>query len=335
VLRGSRAHRTRLAWPALALLSALPAPAAWASSADGETSQEHFDKGVAATDAGRFEEAADEFRRAYRQSEAFLILYNIGQVEALRGRPVEAVEAFERYLAEGGAEIPARRRQSVRGEIEAQGARIGTIDVRTAPPGAEVLVDGVSVGRTPFAKPVRVVAGRHQVEANLPGHAVEARALEVVGRSDVSLQLSLAPLTAVELERHFVDPALAAQTTRPLELESTGAVRPLRIAGYLLVVAGVATATAGGLVAYSGARLANEANKELAAAPTPAAWDRAKVDFDDGKARNTKGWVIAGVGGALLVGGAFILIAVPQRSGLALGAWTMADAGGVRLGGVW
>ena len=103
----------------------------------------------------------------------------------------------------------------------------------------------------------------------------------------------------------------------------------------MLAVAGVATATAGGLIAYSGARLAREANIELSDAPTPAAWDRAKVDFDDGKALNTKGWVIAGVGGALLVGGAAILVMVPQKPGMALGPWTAADAGGVRLAGVW
>jgi hypothetical protein len=101
------------------------------------------------------------------------------------------------------------------------------------------------------------------------------------------------------------------------------------------VVAGVATATAGGLIAYSGARLAREANIALADASTPAAWDRAKVDFDDGRARNTKGWMIASAGGALLVGGAAILIMVPQKPDLALGPWTTADAGGVRLAGVW
>src|SRR5207244_312856 len=107
---------------------------------------------------------------------------------------VEAVEAFERYLAEGGAEIPARRRMAVRTEIETQSARIGTIDVRTAPLGAEVFVDGVSVGRTPLPKPIRVAAGRHRVQATLAGRGAETRALEVVGRSDVSLSLALSAL---------------------------------------------------------------------------------------------------------------------------------------------
>ena len=90
----------------LSFLLLVRQPAARAAFGEGATSEEHFDKGVAAADAGRFVEAADEFRLAYRMSEAFLILYNIGQVEALRGRPVEAVEAFERYLAEGGPGDP-------------------------------------------------------------------------------------------------------------------------------------------------------------------------------------------------------------------------------------
>jgi hypothetical protein len=320
----------------LLLLSLVRQPAARAASGDGGTSEAHFDKGVAATDAGRLVEAADEFRLAYAMSDAFLILYNIGQVEALRGRSVEAVEAFERYLAEGGAEIPARRRMAVRAEIETQSARIGTIDVRTAPLGAEVFVDGVSVGRTPLPKPIRVAAGRHRVQATLAGRGAETRALEVVGRSDVSLSLALSALPVVELERRYVDPAVAAaRTTRPLELESTGPVRPIRIAGYFMAVAGVATVTAGGLIAYSGARQAHEANRQLADAPTPAAWDRAKVDFDDGKARNMKGWVIAGGGGAVLAGAAAILVFVPQNPDVTLDAWTTADASGVRLAGRW
>ncbi len=302
--------------------------------AEAATSRDHFGKGVAAFDGGRLKEAAEEFKLAYQLSPAFVILYNLGQVEGLLGRSVQAVDAFEQYLAQGGAEIPAARREAVRKEIEAQGARIGTIEVRTSPAGAEVRVDRVLVGTTPLAKPLRVTAGPHAVEAALPGHTTEARQLEIAGRSEVAIALVLAE--KVFIERAYAAPRAVAPTARPLEVESTGTVRPLRIAGYMAVVLGVATTTAGALLAHSGAQQAREANIQLADAASPAEWDRAKVDFDAGRSTNQRGWLIAGLGGALVAGGIVVLTTVPQaRPAVAMNPWLMAGAGGVVFEGAW
>jgi hypothetical protein len=52
------------------------------------------------------------------------VLYNIGQVFVTLAKPVEAVDAYERYLADGGEKIPAARRADVEKEIARQKARI-------------------------------------------------------------------------------------------------------------------------------------------------------------------------------------------------------------------
>lgn len=49
-------------------------------------------------------------------------------------------------------------------------SKVGTIDVRVTPPGAEVLVDGKLAGTVPFSMPVFVEPGQHTIEARLGGN---------------------------------------------------------------------------------------------------------------------------------------------------------------------
>src|SRR5687767_10067084 len=123
--------------PTMALAAALLSPArpAAAQSDARAAARAHFERGVAAFNARRFGEAGEEFATAYKLSPAFPVLYNIGQVNVALGRPVEAVEAFERYLREGTT-VAAERRREVEGEIAKQLERIGEVTVRTIPEGA-------------------------------------------------------------------------------------------------------------------------------------------------------------------------------------------------------
>ena len=164
---------------------------AGAQTADAKAAaRTHFEKGVAAFDDRRFSEAAEEFETAYRLSPAFVVLYNIGQVDVILGRSVEAVDAFDKYLKQGASAVPADRRREVEAEIEKQTARIGTIAVRTFPDGAELRVDGALVGTTPLPKPVRVTAGHHTLAASLKGKT-EVRDVDVGGRAEIAIELRL------------------------------------------------------------------------------------------------------------------------------------------------
>lgn len=74
-----------------------------------------FNAGVAAYDAGRYEDALESFERAYQRSERPVLLYNIGQCYDRLRRDEEAVQAFERYLeavpgAENRPQVEARLR---------------------------------------------------------------------------------------------------------------------------------------------------------------------------------------------------------------------------------
>jgi hypothetical protein len=112
-------------------------------------------------------------------------------VNAALGRAVEAADAYDQYLKQGGSSVGAERRQEVRAELDRQLARIGTIAVHTSPEGADVRIDGKLVGKTPLAAPPRVNEGRHTVEAILVGYVPQARDVDVVGRSSAALELAL------------------------------------------------------------------------------------------------------------------------------------------------
>jgi PEGA domain len=359
----------RTALRLLVLLALQTSATVFAQTDPRAAAREHFTKGVAAFDDRRFAEAADEFEAAYKLSPAFVVLFNIGQVDVALGRSVEAVDAFNSYLKQGGASIGAARRQEVQREIEKQTARIGTIDIHTTPDGADIRIDGKLTGKTPLEKPVRVNAGKHSVEATLAEHTPQARDLEVAGRADIRLDLALEPLAALAaaapapivplpaehpavadspapeppivektfIERTYVEAPSIQQTARPAGGESSTGGTVQRIVGYVVIAGGLTTATIGGLLAYSGANQANDASNRLANAATPEDWDKAKPDYDAGKSKNEKGWAIAGIGTAVVIGGIVVLATAPSRATIVgLGPWmTASNAGGMSLSGVW
>lgn len=327
-------------------------------------SREHFNRGVAAFDTKRFGEAAEEFSEAYRSSPAFVVLYNIGQVNVALGRSVEAVDAYDKYLKQGASAVPAERRKAVLAEIETQLGRIGTIAVRTFPEGADVRVDGALVGKTPLHGSVRVTAGRHTVEASLADYAPQVREQDVAGRAEIALELTLKPVVVSPppaappvaqatpappptAEAPRLEPKIRALPAVIPGVEKTpqpssqaggrhSSVSGVRVVGYLLLLGGLAGATVGGLQAYSGANQASDARDRLANAATPAAWDMAKPDYDAGKSRSQRGWIIAGISAAALIGGIVLIATAPEGTTVAsLGPWMAAEASGLELRGRW
>jgi hypothetical protein len=352
----------------LVVMFALPfAPASLAGSqalaADGDAkaaAREHFQKGLTAYDDQRFGEAAEEFEAAYRLSPAFKLLYNIGQVNVALGRSVEAVDAFDKYLKQGASAIPEQRRQEVSEEIEKQRGRIGTISVRTLPGGASIRLDGALVGTTPLASALRVTAGRHVVEAALAGHAAETREISVGGRSNESLEITLEAVTTPAPPAAAVPPPAPASAPRAehsiieehLVVENRGAATPAvaapaaeavavpqprsstnwqRIVGVLITIGGVATATVGGINAYQGINQANDARDRLNT-EGGAAYDADKMIFDAGKSRNERGWITAGIGAGIALGGIIVIATAPDKSSsLAFAPWTGAGGGGLSM----
>ena len=92
-----------------------------------------FEQGVQAFEEGRVSEALIAFQRAYSLRPSFRILYNIGQAQTELGLTRQAVESFEKYLAEGKGNIDTERRITVEQELRRLRAKANMHDAPKRP----------------------------------------------------------------------------------------------------------------------------------------------------------------------------------------------------------
>lgn len=317
---------TRIAPTLLAIAATLTfADAAHAESLNDSrlAAREHFDCGVAAFEQRRFGDAAKEFRAAYDLSPSYVVLYNIGQVSAALGQSVEAVDAFQAYLDQGGSTIAEERRAAVLAEIEKQRAKIGTLLVRAKPDGAALNVDGKVVGTAPVTEPIRLNAGQHSLVVMLEGYEAQSREIRVSAgaQSDVELALKGArTVTAPSAQAPVVVvPGPETQTSTPASTivnvhvpqQAAAPAAPAsgqqRTAGYVLGGLGIAVIGVGAYLNVTALTDANDAKNRGDAEA-----------FNAAKAHNYWGWGTIAAGSVAATTGAVLILTGP--SGSATGA---------------
>jgi Tfp pilus assembly protein PilF len=299
----------RSKWPwligLLSVMAPMPAHAdegAEVASASLEEAQTRFRRGLELYEENDFRTALVEFQRAYDLAPSFRILYNIAQVQYQLQDYAGALLSFERYLADGGAQIDGLRRREVEKDIERLRVRVATLEIVVVESGAEIHVDDVLVGVTPLASPVVVSAGRRRISARLDGHVAVTRVVDVAGGDTLSLVFDMVeskspaetlvaveePATAVVLEPA---PAVVMAPEPPLDDE-----RAVPWVGWAVTGALAAGATVTGVLAL---RASGDLEDKRSTA------DVGRTALDDAS-RETKRWAIATdvlMAGALVAGG--------------------------------
>jgi hypothetical protein len=273
------------------------------------------------------------------------------------GHPVEAVDAFEKFLTQGGASIQAEQRTRVESEIRTQRERMGDVKLNVTPDGTVIRIDGDPVGKAPVNAPVRVAAGHHRVEAMLDGYRSEQSEVDVPGKGHVDMMFKLqalpqmvappaapappqpvpasaaapAPAPAVSQPAH--NGSSLAQNPQYAESSSAGGVQ--RFFGYLLAGAGLAGGGVGVAFVVDGQSKHDQALTQF----TNGDHDGAQRTENDSSKEKTKGFVVIGASGAVMLTGAILLIAAPSgRSGSALShvsPWVGMGSAGASFGGAW
>ncbi|HKO50810.1 MAG TPA: hypothetical protein VJV79_23985 [Polyangiaceae bacterium] len=287
-----------------ALVAALFAPSAWADEPAQVEARKHFQQGVAFVDSRRLPEALAEFERCYALYPAYGTLYNIGQVHAALGQPVAAVEAFEKYLADGGAVIVAARRARVEKELATQREQLAELAVQVTPAEAELRIDDHPVARSGAAVKRWVTAGQHLLSASLAGYQTQQRSLAVRAkdRVEVALTLELQPpvVAAVAPLPRPAEPAAQAEASGELARHRS----QQRLAGYLVTGVGLAGVGAGIAIAALGQAKHNDALDQWYAGDREGARSTEAASSD----QKTAGYVVIGVGGAATLVGAILLL---------------------------
>jgi hypothetical protein len=171
--------------PAAGVSPAAPTPAAQ------EEARIRFNRALALVDDGDFDAARLELERAYELAPSYRILYNVGLVDQQLKKYASAYDAFDRYLREGGAEVPAERVQEVSRRIAHLKERVAYLLVTSSPSGADVFVDDVPSGQTPFPSYLRVNSGQRRVSVKVPGKPSEVRVVELAGGEQRSVAFDL------------------------------------------------------------------------------------------------------------------------------------------------
>src|SRR5262249_3168840 len=136
------AMKPRAALGSVALVLALAIPSAHAQEVQvSDSARQHFKTGVAYLkdpDGARYEEAYREFKAAYADSPSWKILGNPGITAMKLERDGEAIEAFEKYLKEGGQQIEAPERAQMESDLLTTKAGVVNISITVSPAGAAI-----------------------------------------------------------------------------------------------------------------------------------------------------------------------------------------------------
>lgn len=146
----------------LLLAASLARPAHAQEAQVSETARQHFKTGVAYLtdpDGARYEEAFREFKAAYADSPSWKILGNLGITAMKLERDGEAVDAFEKYLAGGGANVDPSERAQMERDLMTTKAGLVWVTVKSDPPNGYVVDE-----RTPLSG--RAIVNRYELQAD-------------------------------------------------------------------------------------------------------------------------------------------------------------------------
>jgi hypothetical protein len=182
----------------LATAAVLSASTAWAAGpAISDEARRRFTAGVSLLkdpEGPRYEEAYREFKAAYAASPSYKILGNLGLCAMKLERDDEAIDAYEKYLAEGGKDLPASEQQQIRSDLATLKTGVAHVTIESDPPGARIFDErvpnrGERVLTTygPIDQPTRLGLhqGTHEMTAKLEGYPDQTWNTEAPGGQDL------------------------------------------------------------------------------------------------------------------------------------------------------
>ena len=296
----------------LGLLLAVAAMAGPALADEEADAKALYKEGALHFEAGRYEEASKAFRAAYDAKPSWKLQYNIGQSEAAGRRYGLALDAFEKYLAGGGDDIPARRREEVLSEVQRLRLMVGVVEVK-APAGSDLVIDGYSHGTTPFPGPMRVAVGGHVAVVEYKGEEILRQQINVAGGMTTVLDAGEAPAAVVAPST----PAGEIATTEPTPTPEPAA-EPAREEGsgkggrvWTWVMLGAGAAIVGGGAITGGISMSREKDLESKCDGTQCE-DSLRDDADSIRTMNLAADVLYGVGAAAIVAGIVLFFVEPK-----------------------
>lgn len=165
-------------------------PASAQADAATQKAEKHYEAGIAFVKIDKWAEAREEFRQAYEASAQPKYLAALIKAEIATGQDANAVTHLTELLRRK-AELDANTAGEAEKKLAELRAKVGEATITVNVEGAEVLVDGVVIGRSPLSGTVLVNAGRRVFQARRAGFVTGEQAVDVAPGSAPRVALGL------------------------------------------------------------------------------------------------------------------------------------------------
>jgi tetratricopeptide (TPR) repeat protein len=271
--------------------------------AQRDEAKARYDEGVASYRAGRYAHAVELFLAADALAPSAPLAFNVARAYEKLGETAKALRYYRDFLRRAPNPPNAHEVRSAIAKLETRLMQRGLQQVTVlSEPEADLSIDGLSVGRTPWTG--ELAPGRHRVVLTREGYGVQGRDFDLSAEHAMDLVLRLGPSGSVPMAR-AEEPAPASQAPRaPVPAGPKDDSRRTEGLGpwpWVTVAAGgAALASAGVLELFrrSAEADARRADSQLAYA------DR----LESMQSRQTAARVLFGVGAGLVVVGTTLVI---------------------------
>jgi len=144
-----------------------------------QKSDDLFKRGKDYYKDGKLKEAYGSYRAAWDLKKSYDLAANLGNAELLLGLKRDAAEHYAYCLRTFAATGGKDRREAAQKKFDEARKEVGALSIKVSPGGAEVLIDGKSVGRAPLKDEVYVDPGGRIVEARLVGYEQGKQSVQV------------------------------------------------------------------------------------------------------------------------------------------------------------
>jgi hypothetical protein len=192
---GSTATATTAPAAATAAASPTPnvtAPAPLAESLKGMARADYAAARILYED-GDYPGALTKLQAAYDASKDPRLLWNMAACEKALRHYVSVLELLERYASEGAQLITEEERAATAELVATVRAFVNELTLTVQPDGATVLVDGLTLGHTPLAKPLRLDMGKRQLRLEKQGFVPHQTEIDLAGGKSAALEVTLVP----------------------------------------------------------------------------------------------------------------------------------------------
>jgi hypothetical protein len=219
---------SNLAWALGAAIAVCSARGYAADPAAAQEGKRAFKAGVLLLqdpDGAKYDEALVEFRRAYEALGTWKVLGNIGLCALKLERDGEAIEAYEKYLAGGRAEIDKQEREQVDRDLQRLRAQLVKVHIE-APAGTQLSDDRTTTQGSHVGNLYTVTGSTMDLGLHPGHHLLVAKSAQGQARWEVDLAPASSVSHKFELNGAPASAPAAPQAAAPAPQAGSGTPPP-------------------------------------------------------------------------------------------------------------